>query len=95
MSPVRHCVVGIPQFFDDRQRDAVARAAELGGLHVVRFLHEPTAAALAYDREMEIRGDKKASRNLIVFSMGGARVEATLLQDVQGAFTIKVRIITA
>lgn len=41
-------VITVPAYFDDAQRQATRDAARLAGLHVLRLLNEPTAAALAY-----------------------------------------------
>ena len=41
-------VITVPAYFDDAQRQATKDAATLAGLHVLRLLNEPTAAALAY-----------------------------------------------
>ncbi len=41
-------VITVPAYFDDAQRQATRDAGRLAGLEVLRLLHEPTAAALAY-----------------------------------------------
>lgn len=41
-------VITVPAYFDDAQRVATKDAAALAGLHVLRLLNEPTAAAIAY-----------------------------------------------
>ncbi|MEW6764219.1 MAG: molecular chaperone HscA [Pseudomonadota bacterium] len=41
-------VITVPAYFDEAQRQATRDAARLAGLHVLRLLNEPTAAALAY-----------------------------------------------
>src|ERR1019366_9229002 len=41
-------VVTVPAYFDDAQRQATKDAAELAGLHLLRLVSEPTAAAIAY-----------------------------------------------
>jgi molecular chaperone DnaK (HSP70) len=45
---VKRAVVTVPAYFDDPQRQATRDAGRIAGLEVVRVLHEPTAAALAY-----------------------------------------------
>ena len=42
------CVITVPAYFDDAQRQATKDAGRLAGLEVFRLLNEPTAAALAY-----------------------------------------------
>ena len=40
-------VITVPAYFDDAQRQATKDAARLAGIHVLRLLNEPTAAAVA------------------------------------------------
>lgn len=42
------CCIGIPAYFTDLQRRAVADAAAIAGLRPLRLFHETTATALAY-----------------------------------------------
>ncbi len=46
--PVTRCVVTVPAYFNEAQRFATKRAAEVAGFVVERVLNEPTAAAIAY-----------------------------------------------
>jgi molecular chaperone HscA len=39
------CVITVPAYFDDAQRQATKDAARLAGLEVLRLLNEPTAAS--------------------------------------------------
>lgn len=41
-------VITVPAYFDDAQRQATKDAATMAGIHVLRLLNEPTAAAIAY-----------------------------------------------
>jgi heat shock protein 5 len=45
---VRHAVITVPAYFNDKQRQATQDAGTIAGLNVVRVVNEPTAAALAY-----------------------------------------------
>ena len=42
-------VVTVPVFFQENQKAATKRAIELAGLELKRLLHEPNAAAIAYN----------------------------------------------
>ena len=42
------CVITVPAYFDNKQRQATKDAGRLAKLDVLRVLNEPTAAALAY-----------------------------------------------
>ena len=48
-------VITVPAYFDDAQRQATKDAAQMAGIHVLRLINEPTAAAIAYglDRASE------------------------------------------
>jgi heat shock 70kDa protein 1/2/6/8 len=50
---VNDAVITIPAFFNNNQRQATADAALLAGLNVLRMIHEPTAAALAYGWQIQ------------------------------------------
>lgn len=48
MHRVKHAVVTVPAYFNDKQRQATKDAGTIAGLNVIRVVNEPTAAALAY-----------------------------------------------
>jgi molecular chaperone HscA len=50
-------VITVPAYFDDAQRQGTKDAARLAGLHVLRLLNEPTAAAIAYGLDSGKEGD--------------------------------------
>ena len=56
------CVITVPAYFDDAQRQATKDAGRLAGLDVLRLLNEPTAAALAYGLDKRARGDVRGVR---------------------------------
>jgi molecular chaperone HscA len=45
---VSECVITVPAYFNDSQRQATKDAGKLAGWDVLRIINEPTAAALAY-----------------------------------------------
>lgn len=45
---VTRAVIGVPAYFHDAQRAATIKAAAMAGMHKVKLLREPEAAALAY-----------------------------------------------
>jgi molecular chaperone HscA len=60
-------VITVPAYFDDAQRQATKDAARLAGLHVLRLLNEPTAAAIAYGL------DNASEGTYAVYDLGAAR----------------------
>jgi molecular chaperone HscA len=77
------CVITVPAYFDDAQRQATKDAAKLAGLTVLRLLNEPTAAALAYGLE------KKQNGTFAVYDFGGGTFDVTILLLDDGVFQVK------
>jgi len=50
---IRDCVITVPAYFNDAQREATKHAGRAAGLNVVRIVNEPTAAAIAYGIEQK------------------------------------------
>jgi|694.fasta_scaffold00779_27 molecular chaperone DnaK len=71
---VNRCVVGVPAHFDLDQKEAIRRAAKLGGLEAVRLLPEPTAAAVAYGV------DRASNRTIAIYDLGGGTFDITILK---------------
>ena len=82
---VTRAVVGVPAYFNDRQRDATKRACELAGVPKVKLLREPEAAALAYgvgkDQAARKRGDEMDMDDelVLVFDLGGGTFDVSVL----------------
>ncbi len=70
---VDQAVITVPAYFNDRQRQAVRAAGRLAGLHVLRVLNEPTAAALAYGlgRTLEQR--------VAIYDLGGGTFDISII----------------
>lgn len=60
---VKQAVVAVPAYFDDQQRQAIRRAGALAGLEVLGIINEPTAAAIAYGLDKQVRCLLKYERN--------------------------------
>lgn len=61
-------VITVPAYFDDAQRQGTKDAARLAGLHVLRLLNEPTAAAIAYGLDSGQEGV------IAVYDLGAGRL---------------------
>jgi molecular chaperone DnaK len=72
--PVEQAVITVPAYFNDNQRSATKRAADLAGLQVLRIINEPTAAALAYGV------DRNVQQAVAVFDFGGGTTDVTILE---------------
>lgn len=80
---VTRAVVTVPAYFDDSQRQATKQAGEIAGLKIERIVNEPTAAALAYGL------DKKGSKNIAVYDLGGGTFDISILEIGDGVFEVK------
>jgi len=86
---VSEAVISVPAYFDNRQRRATKRAAELAGLNVERLINEPSAAALAYGLEKEIRDTDDDPLSYLVLDLGGGTFDVSLLEIFNGIFEIR------
>ncbi|MDP0930334.1 molecular chaperone DnaK [Paracoccus onubensis] len=80
---VTQAVITVPAYFNDAQRQATKDAGKIAGLEVLRIINEPTAAALAYGL------DKKESRTIAVYDLGGGTFDITILEIDDGLFEVK------
>ncbi len=80
---VDQAVITVPAYFNDAQRQATKDAGKIAGLEVLRIINEPTAAALAYGL------DKKESRTIAVYDLGGGTFDVTILEIDDGLFEVK------
>lgn len=80
---VYRAVVTVPAYFNDSQRSATKRAGELAGLEILRIINEPTAAALAYGIEKNIR------QNVVVFDLGGGTFDTSILEIDDDLFEVR------
>ena len=71
--PVNQCVITVPAYFTDPQRQAIRDAGTIAGLDVLRIINEPTAAALAYVH------DRGNSCNIAVYDFGGGTFDVSIL----------------
>ena len=75
-------VITVPAYFDDAQRQATKDAAKLAGIHLLRLINEPTAAAIAY-------GLDNASEGVYaVYDLGGGTFDISILRLTQGVFEV-------
>ena len=79
---VTRAVVTCPAYYSEPQREAVRRAGAMAGLKVERVLNEPTAAALAFGMNRELK------KTVLVYDLGGGTFDATVLKLDQNVFEV-------
>jgi len=83
---VTDAVISVPAYFDDSQRQTTKYAGAIVGLNVMRIINEPTAAALAYGLDKNLKGE----RNVLIFDLGGGTFDVSVLQIDKGSiFKVK------
>lgn len=82
---VKDCVVTVPAYFNDAQRQATKDAGVIAGLNVMRIINEPTAAAIAYGLDKKGAGES----NVLIFDCGGGTHDVSLLTIEEGVFEVK------
>ena len=79
---IHGAVITVPAYFDDAQRQATKDAAQMAGLHLLRLINEPTAAAIAY-------GLDNASEGVYaVYDLGGGTFDISILRMSRGVFEV-------
>lgn len=85
-SKVKDAVITVPAYFNDSQRQATKDAGAIAGLNVLRIINEPTAAALAYGLDKNLKGE----RNVLIFDLGGGTFDVSILTIDEGSlFEVK------
>uniref|UniRef100_A0A8C3A553 Heat shock protein 14 n=1 Tax=Cyclopterus lumpus TaxID=8103 RepID=A0A8C3A553_CYCLU len=84
-SDVTEAVITVPFEFAHAQKRALREAAEAAGFHVLRLIHEPAAAMLAYNIGQECSSGKS---HVLVYKLGGTSLSVTVLQVNGGVFRV-------
>lgn len=81
---VEEAIITVPAYFNDTQRRATQKAAEIAGLKVERLINEPTAAAIAFAFE---NLDKQS--NILVYDLGGGTFDVSIVEVFEGMIEVK------
>ncbi len=79
---VKDCVITVPAYFNERQRQATRDAGLIAGFRVLKILSEPTAAAVAYG------SGRGANKRILVFDLGGGTFDVTIIEAVEKRFRV-------
>ena len=78
----KRCVVTVPAYFNENQRDATTQAVKLAGLEVLRVINEPTAAAISYG------ADKDEDILYGVYDLGGGTFDISIIENSEGLIEV-------
>ena len=73
---VKDAIITVPANFNNLQRKATFKAAELAGLNLIRTINEPIAAAIAYGFD----NLSNIEKNICVFDFGGGTLDVSILK---------------
>jgi len=76
--PINRCVITVPAYFSDSQRQATHDAGVIAGFKVERIINEPTAASLAFAAE------PGKSRRVLVYDLGGGTFDVSIVETRDG-----------
>ncbi len=78
----KRCVVTVPAYFNEKQREATTQAVKLAGLEVLRVINEPTAAAISY-------GASRDEDMLYgVYDLGGGTFDISIIENSEGLIEV-------
>lgn len=80
---VENAVLAVPVGFNRAQINATKQAAVNAGFNVMRTIHEPTAAAMAYGLHT-----RDQVNTVMVYDIGGGTLDVSLLDLNNGIFTV-------
>lgn len=73
---IKDAVITVPAYFNQSQKNATKDAAKIAGLNVLRLIHEPTAASLAFSIDKLSAQEK----DYLVFDFGGGTFDVSILR---------------
>ena len=75
----KDCVITVPQYFTQFERQALLDAANIAGLHVLSLIDENTAAALKYSIDQFTEG-VNGTQNVLFYNMGARSAQVSIYQ---------------
>ncbi|KAM6437228.1 heat shock 70 kDa protein 14 [Liasis olivaceus] len=84
-SDVNDTVITVPFDFGEKQKNALGEAAKAAGLNVLRLIHEPSAALLAYGIGQDSPSGKS---NVLVYKLGGTSLSITVIEVNSGLYRV-------
>ena len=72
-----NCVITVPAYFNDSQKQSTMQAAKIAGLECQAIINEPTAAAIAFTCQVD--QENEGPRKLCIFDFGGGTFDVSIL----------------
>lgn len=87
--PIADCVIAIPPYWTDSERNAMLQACQIVGLNVLKLMHDSTAAALSYGIVRTDLPEEKDAHNVLIFDLGHGDVTASIVTFSKGKLVVK------
>uniref|UniRef100_A0A2I3LZ32 Heat shock 70 kDa protein 14 n=1 Tax=Papio anubis TaxID=9555 RepID=A0A2I3LZ32_PAPAN len=84
-SDANDVVITVPFDFGEKQKNALGEAARAAGFNVLRLIHEPSAALLAYGIGQDSPNGKS---NILVFKLGGTSLSLSVMEVNSGIYRV-------
>ncbi|XP_061034211.1 heat shock 70 kDa protein 14 isoform X1 [Eubalaena glacialis] len=84
-SDANDVVITVPFDFGEKQKNALGEAARAAGFNVLRLIHEPSAALLAYGIGQDSPTGKS---NVLVFKLGGTSLSISVMEVNSGIYRV-------
>ena len=78
----KRCVVTVPAYFNEKQREATVQAVKLAGLEPIRIINEPTAAAISYGASND------EDMIYAIYDLGGGTFDISIIENSQGLIEV-------
>lgn len=76
---VNDCVISVPSYFTQAERQALLDAARIAGLNVLRLFNETTATALCYGiYKQDLPAPETSPRNVVFVDCGYASLQVSI-----------------
>ncbi|XP_013185650.1 97 kDa heat shock protein isoform X1 [Amyelois transitella] len=73
---INDCVISVPSYFTNAERNALLNAASIAGLNVLRLMNETTATALAYGiYKQDLPAPEEKPRNVVFVDFGHSSLQ--------------------
>lgn len=82
---VAECIITVPAYFNDAQRQATLDAAKIAEFDVLKIINEPTAAAVAYGFGRKTWKSENGG-NIIIYDFGAGTLDVSLMNISNGVF---------
>ena len=88
-SEVVDCVIGVPVYFTEKQRNYILNAAEIAGLKCLRLINENTATALMYGiTKTDLPEAPEKARNVVFVDCGYSCLQVSVVAFQKGQLKV-------